>query len=1639
MASKIIPKTLPSAPEISSKLAQEKIWLSSYERLIEKEFSKYKSFAFKTDFEPEGQVYSVAISQDCSLIAGGLGNGLIILWNSISKNQVCRLAQHESRVTSLAITTNNRYILSASFDKTVKIWSIAECRELHVIREFSDDVNCVVLSYDEKHFAIASSDNLVYLYAFETYEKNFTFEGHDGQVKSVSFSPNGDFLASGSWDCTVKIWNLRSKAEHYTFEGHSGGISVVAYCPDNDCVISAATDYLIKVWSTKSLEELYCLNGHKDEIIGLTVSFSGKLAASIDENSFIIVWNLEIKKKEVVLKQKGKMVNSIAFSQNDNFFITGSDEKEIVLWNLYEQRCENTLTEHKSHVTSLKITNDNNYLISGSRDCEIIIWDLKNMKDTHLIGHQNCVVSLSVSSNSETLASGSDDGFVNLWSISDKILLYSEQAHDSSINSLSFNQSSNILLCGLDNGILKAYNTNGLKLEYSLEAHNLNISSIVITSNDGFFFTGSWDKSIKCWNFREKKCEFTLLGHKEYVTSLALTTDNNYVISGSEDNTVKVWNVREQSEFFTLHGHLDFVNTVSVSKDGAFIASGSRDNIVKVWNFKDRREEFMLEGHIDEIDTVVFSNDGSFLASGGKDESIKIWNTRKFKEEVSFDKHEQIISGLGASQDGEYVVSACWNSIIFTSLKDNSQEVLEVDEILCLEVSPDCSLIAAGSDKGEVKIWDFKVRKPLYKLETDCDTVHSLAFNHKSNILAIATYKLFIKLYDLNLKKEICSFQGHTYNIYSLSFSPLDDFIVSGSYDRTVRLWKLSDNSQSHIIPEDSKVTEVIYSYSGSFIAYCLESGNLKIWNVCEQRDDIVFSIPNTSIDCIALSRDERFIISGSSDGIIRVWNIVEKREEGRFIAHTDKIMRVYICYTGDLILSGGMDKKVNFWNMKNRNKKDRNWMIYNSIKENNDDSAKISILNDTIDHCSENKPNEKTQTLISIVDAMSNSMNVVFGDSNDNLVFGTEKAQEYTISLGLNSEIPIVKNSKTQETVQVYNALQLYWKTEDQRFGVFCENFASKFIIDFSDKKFIQLSSCFFQTNLYDNNLENRIIFYNAVDSIKKIDFSNLSYEAALIPIGQFQYTLLHYFCVNGLENELEKFTRSDSFYIRADIFNRSPFYYCIIKGFQKCTEILLESLIILSEKSQDLRYQNSLYAIRSDFVMIIENSSKNLPQFLRGILIRSSTILAKITKSIPILQDSCSSYFEISMFISKDENPNSVAIPVTLWATPFPIISELGSQENISLLKALISSNNVQIFREKAIQFYIQYQWKHLKIHLFLYTLVLFLNILFVMLLMCLDEWYTGLMIPLLFIIGSLFIFEVMKMSGDIKDYLYEYWGYIDMAKFAVTLAWIIMESQGYKDLYLRWFVGLLTFIRGITGFRILDGTRFYIDLIIQSLGSIKYFLLVFFYTTLGFGFLFTISRSEKSSFDSLWLESFDLNFGYYHADLPGGTDFSFNYAVFFISSIINVILMLNLLISILGDSYDRFQLEQACIDYKEKAKTVLEFQKLMYWRRAYKGKKYIHACTHSYEDDSSESWEGRIIFMDKKWDSTSKDIKETFSSIESKLATIEERIENRMTFMEVKIDNKMHEVDSKVSDLSKEMQELNRKFDIILQRIK
>ena len=566
-------------------------------------------------------------------------------------------------------------------------------------------------------------------------------------------------------------------------------------------------------------------------------------------------------------------------------------------------------------------------------------------------------------------------------------------------------------------------------------------------------------------------------------------------------------------------------------------------------------------------------------------------------------------------------------------------------------------------------------------------------------------------------------------------------------------------------------------------------------------------------------------------------------------------------------------------------------------------------------------------------------------------------------------------------------------------------------------------------------------IIEYNFLDALESNNFSNLSGEGKNLAYGKLKFTLAHFLCYLGHLSDLQKVVKNPNVCITADALGKSPFYYAYVKRRHDCVDLLLQQLDVIRGKNLK-NYEASIFALRNDISLLIANSSTQLHLLLNNLLKSSKPLYANVTENLPVLKIGFTPSVEIHDFPVGSEE-----IPVLLQCSRVPLIGRKGCMHNLILLDAIIKCSNYQALRSPIIEHFVTLQYKETIELVILFTLLLFANIILLLLLIGLNNFELYLFIPFLIVNSFLFIWELLQIFTNYKRYFKDVRNYIDVARALISFLWVILEKGGFSDEHFRWVVAFINLARGISVFRLFDGTRFYIELIARSFSDIKYFFLMFVYSTFGFGFLLTISKENPLNFENIWIASYDMNFGDKYQDINYITEVNYmEYSVFFGATVINLILMLNLLISILGESYEKFQVEQSVIQIKVKSKIALDLQTML--RRTHENSmlKYITLCTLAFDVEEERDWKGRIKHIDEKLDKNFNEMMERNQVIERRIletnTSVNNMIKENNQILEDKIRQNNRNLEAKIkesSDLAMlQITHINQKLEIIIEMI-
>jgi peptidoglycan hydrolase CwlO-like protein len=557
--------------------------------------------------------------------------------------------------------------------------------------------------------------------------------------------------------------------------------------------------------------------------------------------------------------------------------------------------------------------------------------------------------------------------------------------------------------------------------------------------------------------------------------------------------------------------------------------------------------------------------------------------------------------------------------------------------------------------------------------------------------------------------------------------------------------------------------------------------------------------------------------------------------------------------------------------------------------------------------------------------------------------------------------------------------------------------------------------------------------IHYQLIEAIRSNDISKIGPKHCEGLISENKYTILHILSVLGKSEQLTQILNNsnESILIMADQFGKSPLFYSKLRKEMDCFDILLEYLINFDETDKN-KLVKSLYSTRNDFMLIIETSSANLTTFLSKIVITSESKLPiPISFKLPNILRSSTMMpsFKIDFFntISSDENTRLTNSQLKYIAISLPI--QPYSTKNISALQVLSNCSDKKLYDDIVIQFFINYNWNQVFRWAVCYSVLIWIHLIFYGITL-IDTSDIYLMIPFWITYCLIFIWEILQMRVNFREYRSNAWNFIDILLILSTPVWSILRILNVDSLYIDLALALLLMIRGIPSFKIFDGTRHYIRLILQSLNNIKYFLIIFIYSTLFFSLLLFIVLSndeeDKSNYFEVLKKSWALSVG---GDMGIESQYNIIFLVIFISTILNLILMLNMLISILGDSYDQFTIDKNMIDYRERISLTLEVQTALFWKNQVNQSFFVHFLESQFQNRMQENddWQGRIMYAEQRQEMRIDELAKKVDGVQIKIDGVQSKIDRKIDGVKSEINKKIDGVEMKITEMSSQLVQL------------
>ena len=239
------------------------------------------------DLPARDRVDSLAADAKHDLVAAGLADGGVLVWNTVSGRLVTRYEPHLRSV--LALDVANGVVLSGAADGAAAVRNLATRRTIPLPGGHANVVRSAKLSSDGRYAVTTSSDHTAKVWATADGRLLSLLAGHSDVVTDAVFVDHAERVVTGSLDGTVRVWASGARPELEAARGVDAPAKPMQVAESSDGARAEADAEVIRLRTAAG--RMLVLRGHRDDVNSVAFDASGSLLVSASRDHDARIWD----------------------------------------------------------------------------------------------------------------------------------------------------------------------------------------------------------------------------------------------------------------------------------------------------------------------------------------------------------------------------------------------------------------------------------------------------------------------------------------------------------------------------------------------------------------------------------------------------------------------------------------------------------------------------------------------------------------------------------------------------------------------------------------------------------------------------------------------------------------------------------------------------------------------------------------------------------------------------------------------------------------------------------------------------------------------------------------------------------------------------------------------------------------------------------------------------------------------------------------------------------------------------------------------------------------------------------------------------------------------------------------------------
>ncbi len=300
----------------------------------------------------------------------------------------------------------------------------------------------------------------------------------------------------------------------------------------------------------------------------------------------------------------------------------------------------------------------------------------------------------------------------------------------------------------------------------------------------------------------------------------------------------------------------------------------------RIWDRLTGEEAFSFEGECEGFRYIDFSPDGDLFITRHNDNTLLLWSIKQKKLLTSFTGFVGYLSDAVFTPDGTKVVSCSGESEDFDPTiriwdSETGKNIRTLTGLngaaICVNISSDGQLVAAGANDGAAKVWRFDSGEELLTLEGHSDQINDIVFSPIGDRIATASEDGTIVIWNTENGESLLKYLEHEGPARCVDFSTDGKQVISGSgeFNKGIGqalLWQTETGDLINDFPvSKSAVFSVEFSPDGRYIIAGFLGTEAIVWDAATGEEISVFNKHTNGIHKACFSPDGRFMAAGST------------------------------------------------------------------------------------------------------------------------------------------------------------------------------------------------------------------------------------------------------------------------------------------------------------------------------------------------------------------------------------------------------------------------------------------------------------------------------------------------------------------------------------------------------------------------------------------------------------------------------------------------------------------------------------------------------------------------------------------------------------------------------------------------------